>query len=94
MVLQKVTLVMSMSALLNRVDGTEVTTGGDENGGDASRHSMHQQEVLHTTQLWDIGWICYLVLTSHKGSWDHRKLQPGVGICSRVLRGTFKAPLG
>lgn len=84
---------MSMSALLNHVDGTEVTTGG-ENGEDASRHSMHQQELLHTTQLWDIGWICYLVLTSHKGSWDLKKLQPGVGICSRVLRGTFKAPLG
>jgi hypothetical protein len=31
---------MSMAALLNHVDGTEVTTGGEEDAGNASRHSM------------------------------------------------------
>lgn len=84
---------MSTDVLLNHVDGTEVTTG-EEDAGNVSRHSMLQQEVVHIPQLWDVGQICYLVLTCHKGSWDHKKLQLGIGISSRVLRGTFKAPLG
>lgn len=83
---------MSTAALLNHVDDTEVTTGGEDDGN-ASRHSMLQQEVVQITQLWYVGQICYLVLTSHKGSWDHEKPQLVVGICSSVLRGTFKAPL-
>lgn len=36
-----------MAALLNHVGGIEVTTEGEEDGGNANRHSMLQQEMVH-----------------------------------------------
>lgn len=34
-------------ATLNRVSDTDVTVEGEEDGGNASRHSMLQQEMVH-----------------------------------------------
>lgn len=48
-------------AALNHVSGTDVTVEGQEDGGNASGHSMLQQEL-------DIGQICHPVLIGCKGS--------------------------
>lgn len=38
-------------AALNHVGGTDVTVEGEEDGGNASRHSMLQQELVHWSDL-------------------------------------------
>lgn len=38
-------------AALNHVSGTDVTVEGEEDGGNASRHPMLQQELVHWSDL-------------------------------------------